>query len=73
MRSENLTHVGPPGANKGINLETVRCLVEAGCRVYLGARNPILGKAAADQVAAHFLEFGRDFRYPSIVDDLNAR
>jgi NAD(P)-dependent dehydrogenase (short-subunit alcohol dehydrogenase family) len=44
------------GANKGIGLETVRRLLEAGCRVYLTARNPGLGKAAADDVGAQFFE-----------------
>jgi len=36
------------GANKGIGLETVRRLVGADYRVYLTARNPKLGQAAAD-------------------------
>ncbi|MEV0185908.1 SDR family NAD(P)-dependent oxidoreductase [Streptomyces sp. NPDC050625] len=44
------------GANKGIGLETARRLVEAGYRVYLTARNPELGKRAADEVGAQFLE-----------------
>lgn len=44
------------GANKGIGLETARRLVEAGYRVYLGARNPELGKSAADRIGAQFLE-----------------
>jgi NAD(P)-dependent dehydrogenase (short-subunit alcohol dehydrogenase family) len=44
------------GANKGIGLETARRLVQAGYRVYLGARNPELGKPAADRVGAQFLE-----------------
>ena len=44
------------GANKGIGLETARRLVEAGYRVYLGARNPELGKTAADRIGAQFLE-----------------
>jgi NAD(P)-dependent dehydrogenase (short-subunit alcohol dehydrogenase family) len=44
------------GANKGIGLETVRRLVAAGYRVYLTARNPELGQAAADRVGAQFLE-----------------
>lgn len=44
------------GANKGIGLETARRLTEAGHRVYLGARNPDLGKPAADKVGAQFLE-----------------
>jgi NAD(P)-dependent dehydrogenase (short-subunit alcohol dehydrogenase family) len=44
------------GGNKGIGLETVRRLVEAGYRVYLTARSPDLGKKAADEVGARFLE-----------------
>jgi NAD(P)-dependent dehydrogenase (short-subunit alcohol dehydrogenase family) len=44
------------GGNKGIGLETVRRLAEAGYRVYLGARNPDLGKKAAGEVGAQFLE-----------------
>jgi NAD(P)-dependent dehydrogenase (short-subunit alcohol dehydrogenase family) len=44
------------GGNKGIGLETVRRLVEAGYRVYLGARNPELGKKAAAEAGAQFLE-----------------
>jgi NAD(P)-dependent dehydrogenase (short-subunit alcohol dehydrogenase family) len=44
------------GGNKGIGLETVRRLAEAGYRVYLGARNPDLGKKAAGEVGARFLE-----------------
>ncbi|WP_018802497.1 SDR family NAD(P)-dependent oxidoreductase [Salinispora arenicola] len=44
------------GANKGIGLETVRRLVEAGHRVYLGARSKQRGLAAAEAVVAQFLE-----------------
>lgn len=44
------------GANKGIGLETVRCLVDAGYRVYLTARNEELGTAAAREVRAQFLQ-----------------
>lgn len=56
MTGDSPAHVGPPvalvtGANKGIGLETVRRLVEAGCRVHLGARNPTLGKAAMNAAA----------------------
>lgn len=46
------------GGNKGIGLETARRLVEAGYRVHLGARNPDLGKPAADSIGAHFLQAG---------------
>ena len=44
------------GANKGIGLETVRRLVDAGHRVYLGARDPERGRAAAETVAARFVQ-----------------
>lgn len=44
------------GANKGIGLETVRRLVEAGYRVYLTARSKERGEAAAETVGARFLE-----------------
>ena len=44
------------GANKGFGLETVRRLVDADYRVYLGARNPERGQAAAEEVEAIFLE-----------------
>jgi NAD(P)-dependent dehydrogenase (short-subunit alcohol dehydrogenase family) len=44
------------GGNKGIGLETVRRLVAAGYHVYLTARNPDLGKKAADEAGARFLE-----------------
>ena len=44
------------GANKGIGLETVRRLVDAGYRVYLTARNRELGHAAAESVGAQFLD-----------------
>jgi NAD(P)-dependent dehydrogenase (short-subunit alcohol dehydrogenase family) len=44
------------GANKGIGLETVGRLVEAGYRVHLTARSSERGKAAAASVGADFLE-----------------
>ena len=44
------------GANKGIGLETVRRLVEAGQRVYLGARDAERGHAAAEAVGAEFVQ-----------------
>jgi NAD(P)-dependent dehydrogenase (short-subunit alcohol dehydrogenase family) len=43
------------GANKGLGKEIARRLVEAGMTVYLGARDPIRGAAAADDVNARFL------------------
>jgi NAD(P)-dependent dehydrogenase (short-subunit alcohol dehydrogenase family) len=44
------------GANKGIGLETVRRLVGAGHRVYLGARDAERGRAAADGAGAEFVQ-----------------
>ena len=44
------------GANKGIGLETVRRLVGAGHRVYLGARDAERGRAAADTAGADFVQ-----------------
>jgi NAD(P)-dependent dehydrogenase (short-subunit alcohol dehydrogenase family) len=44
------------GANKGIGLETVRRLVVAGHRVYLGARDAERGRAAAEAAGAEFVQ-----------------
>lgn len=44
------------GANKGIGLETVRRLIDAGHRVYLGARDEERGRAAAEAVGASFVQ-----------------
>jgi NAD(P)-dependent dehydrogenase (short-subunit alcohol dehydrogenase family) len=44
------------GADKGIGLETVRRLVGAGHRVYLGARDAERGRAAADAAGAEFVQ-----------------
>jgi NAD(P)-dependent dehydrogenase (short-subunit alcohol dehydrogenase family) len=44
------------GANKGIGLETVRRLTAAGHRVFLGARDPDRGRAAAESVGAVFVQ-----------------
>lgn len=40
------------GGNKGIGLEIVRGLLQAGCRVYLGAREAARGRQAAAGLAA---------------------
>jgi NAD(P)-dependent dehydrogenase (short-subunit alcohol dehydrogenase family) len=40
------------GANKGIGFEVARQLAAAGCAVLLGARNRILGEAAAQKLAS---------------------
>jgi NAD(P)-dependent dehydrogenase (short-subunit alcohol dehydrogenase family) len=48
------------GGNKGIGFEIVRGLLQAGCRVYLGAREAAKGQQAIAELAAegdvHFLE-----------------
>jgi len=44
------------GANKGIGLETVRRLLGAGHRVYLGTRDVERGQRAADTVGARLLQ-----------------
>jgi NAD(P)-dependent dehydrogenase (short-subunit alcohol dehydrogenase family) len=44
------------GANKGIGLETVVRLVSTGHRVYLAARDPERGHAAADAAGASFVQ-----------------
>lgn len=43
------------GANKGIGLEVCRQLKQAGFRVFLTARNPVLGQNAADSIGAEFI------------------
>jgi NAD(P)-dependent dehydrogenase (short-subunit alcohol dehydrogenase family) len=43
------------GANKGIGFETTRRLIAEGHTVYLGARDPGRGQAAAEQLGAHWL------------------
>ncbi|MDQ1543450.1 MAG: hypothetical protein QOK08_1088, partial [Actinomycetota bacterium] len=40
------------GANKGLGFEAARRLVEQGHNVYLGARDPKRGRAAADVIGA---------------------
>jgi NAD(P)-dependent dehydrogenase (short-subunit alcohol dehydrogenase family) len=44
------------GANKGLGYETARRLVAAGHTVYIGARKPDLGRAAAERLGARFVE-----------------
>jgi NAD(P)-dependent dehydrogenase (short-subunit alcohol dehydrogenase family) len=43
------------GANRGIGLETVGRLADAGHRVYLAARDAGRGRAAAEAVGARFV------------------
>jgi NAD(P)-dependent dehydrogenase (short-subunit alcohol dehydrogenase family) len=44
------------GANKGLGYETSRRLIAAGHTVYLGARDPQKGRAAADELGARFIQ-----------------
>ena len=53
------------GANKGIGFETARQLVAAGHTVYAGARNPELGRKAAEQIGARFVQL-------DVTDDASA-
>src|SRR6267154_5642903 len=43
------------GANKGLGFETARRLVALGHAVYVGARDPVRGEAAAKRLGAHFV------------------
>ncbi|MDM4761958.1 SDR family NAD(P)-dependent oxidoreductase [Galbitalea sp. SE-J8] len=43
------------GANRGLGRETARQLIAAGHTVYLGARDEIRGRAAADALGARFV------------------
>lgn len=54
------------GANKGIGFETVRQLIELGHVVYLGARDPDRGSAAAKTLGAHFVRL-------DVTDDESVR
>lgn len=44
------------GANTGLGKETARQLVRAGHTVYVGARNPERGRAAAEEIGARFVQ-----------------
>lgn len=44
------------GANKGLGYESARRLVEAGNIVYVAARDPELGRLAADRLGACFIQ-----------------
>ena len=44
------------GANKGIGRETARRLIKEGHTVYIGARSVERGRAAAEELGAHFVQ-----------------
>jgi NAD(P)-dependent dehydrogenase (short-subunit alcohol dehydrogenase family) len=44
------------GANKGLGHEAARRLIETGHDVWIGARDPARGRAAADELGARFIE-----------------
>ena len=44
------------GSNKGLGYETARQLVAAGHTVYVGARDPERGRAAAERLGARFIQ-----------------
>lgn len=44
------------GANKGLGKETARRLLEAGHTVYVGARDEVRGRAAAQELGARFVQ-----------------
>ena len=44
------------GANKGLGRQTARLLVEAGHTVWIGARDEVRGRAAADELGARFVQ-----------------
>src|ERR1700677_779431 len=44
------------GANKGLGYETARRLIAQGHSVYLGARSPDLGEAAASELGGQFVQ-----------------
>lgn len=50
------------GANKGLGYETARQLIERGHSVYLGARDPERGQAAASEVGGRFVQL-------DVIDD----
>lgn len=53
---EGMTTTLITGANKGLGMETARLLVAAGHTVWLGARDEVRGRAAAEDVGARFVQ-----------------
>jgi NAD(P)-dependent dehydrogenase (short-subunit alcohol dehydrogenase family) len=51
-----MTKILITGANRGLGHEAARRLIEAGHDVWIGARDPERGRAAADELGARFVE-----------------
>src|SRR4051812_6521618 len=62
------------GANRSLGHETARRLVEAGHTVLVGARDPELGRAAADALGARFVQIDvtDDASVPAAAADVAA-
>lgn len=62
------------GANKGLGYETARRLVALGHTVLVGARDPELGRAAADELGARFvpIDVTDDASVAAAADDVAA-
>lgn len=63
------------GGNKGLGFETARALIEAGHTVYLGARDPERGIAAAAAIGAHHvtLDVTDDASVAAAAEEIDAR
>jgi NAD(P)-dependent dehydrogenase (short-subunit alcohol dehydrogenase family) len=51
-----MTKILITGANRGLGYEAARRLIDAGNDVWIGARDPARGRAAADELGARFVE-----------------
>jgi NAD(P)-dependent dehydrogenase (short-subunit alcohol dehydrogenase family) len=51
-----MTKILITGANRGLGYEAARRLRESGHDVWIGARDPSRGRAAAEELGAHFVE-----------------
>ncbi|MFT4265438.1 MAG: SDR family NAD(P)-dependent oxidoreductase [Nocardioides sp.] len=62
------------GANKGLGHETARRLVAAGHTVLIGARDPELGRAAAEELGARFvpIDVTSDASVAAAAEDVRA-
>ncbi|MFI5845953.1 SDR family NAD(P)-dependent oxidoreductase [Catenuloplanes sp. NPDC051500] len=54
------------GGNRGLGLEIARRLIDAGQTVWIGARNTVHGRAAADRIGARFVQL-------DVTDDASVR